>query len=243
MPMVLVMLACLPAAFGRCELVHLQFAGSGIVLGLFAMTAMPRPVRYVWAVPAFAILLLPTLRFEIELLRDDLRMVRRHSKFAANLLPSQDVAHALPYAGLGAPYAAHQPLPPGRYFSPLLWPAGTNVSDGVQIETGYYAGLVNVLSPGAIQSKLDELKAHRDVALLLQNGLLEQQFNTREDQPEVLKSFYDPWYMPRARNSPVTYAPISDFIRANYVRVTSDGALSLWQPLPRNTPSPTVRTR
>lgn len=101
----------------------------------------------------------------------------------------------------------------------------------MHVDTGFYAGLVNVFTPHAIRYKLLELERHKGEPLLLQDVPLEEQFSQKEAVPRVVRDVEEAWFVPPVRNPPITYQPIVNYILSHYRYERSVSGLSIWQPL------------
>ena len=216
-PLVTVLLIALPAAFARCDLGHLQFAATGIVLGLCLTRTMPGYGRWAWN-------LLAVITFGFSIAYNDAR-IAWHGIHAAWSRGEPASVPASP------PLHTEANFSPGKYFSPILWPFGTSLTPGVHIETGYYGGMVNVFTPDAISRKLLELQAHSRMPLILSDTSLEDQFTAFETDPSVVRSVEKGWYVPKIQHAPVTYQPLIDFIRSHYRPGASANEFRVWAPI------------
>jgi hypothetical protein len=100
------------------------------------------------------------------------------------------------------------------------------------LETGYFSGLVNVLTPSQIQSKIDELAAHPETPLLLPEGSPESAVNDHLDHMPMLHGLEQSPFLPRQRTPSLDFTPLATYINQNYapLKTNPGSGFTIWQP-------------
>ena len=225
--------ALLPSAFGRCDILHITAAIPAFVAGFASLYGMPSLRRW-WASAAIIGLILVPFG------------VRRGDRFWTKVVPEYPVLSRVvhssdpdpSYRDLNQTYVSSSNIFPSAlpcdrtYFSPVLSPVPTEPLRPRCLDTGYYLGLVDVITPEGIQYKVNELRDHQSVPLLMENRSLNEQFPILLGGMRSLARESATLWLPPRRHTPITYAPISDYILANYVPgpTLADGQLRIWYP-------------
>jgi hypothetical protein len=222
--------ALLPTALGRCDILHIAAATPAFVIGAASLYGMPSLRRW-WAVLAvLALIVIP--------------MALRRSDTLWGRVPGfATVAMFLPHGDpheqdenqryVSASGLTTDSLPCDRtYFAPSFMPVPTMPIRPACIDTGYYLGIVDVISPAAIQAKADEMRQRPNEPLLMENIPLEVQFPPQLTGVVSLYRESGSFWVPRKRNMPLTFAPIVDYIRSHYVPgpEVARGKLRIWYP-------------
>jgi hypothetical protein len=235
--------ALLPTALGRCDILHIAAATPAFVVGAASLYGMPSLRRW-WAVLAvLALIVVPTGLRRSSALWSHVPGFARVAKF----LPHEDPHERdLNQQYVSASGLTTDSLPCDRtYFAPSFMPVPTMPMNPTCLDTGYYLGIVDVISPAAIQAKVDEMRQRRNEPLLMENIPLEVQF---PPQLTGLVSLYresGSFWVPRRRNVPLTFAPIVDYIRSQYVPgpEVAGGKLRIWYPADPQTRQTCCRNR
>lgn len=117
-----------------------------------------------------------------------------------------------------------------QYFSPSFMPEPTEKFLPACLDTGYYLGFTDVITPRAIENKVSELREHAAEPLLMENTPLEAQLPRQLATMESLYSESETFWVPPVRHAPLTFAPIIDYIRHHYVKGPEavQGRLRIW---------------
>jgi hypothetical protein len=233
-PLTLAGIALLPAALGRCDLVHITAATPAFVVGLASLYGMPALQSWSAAFVLAGLVVVPAA-------------VRRSDQFWNHVPGYARLAELLQHGDSENPgdnqispvavTAASLPCD-RRYFAPSFMPLPVSPINPSCLDTGYYLAMVNVASPATVQDKVNELRQRPDEPLILENVSLERQFPTQMSDTRMLYRESGSLWAPKRRNPPVTFAPVTDYIRANYVPgpEIADGKLRVWYPShPRRT--------
>ena len=121
-----------------------------------------------------------------------------------------------------------------QYFSPSVMPIPFDRFRPECLDTGYYLGFTDVMTPATIQDKVNEMHRRPTEPLLLENTSLEDQLPLQLVSMVSLYRESGSFWVPPQRNAPLTYAPIIDYIRSHYAPGPSavGGRLRIWYPLP-----------
>lgn len=228
--------AMLPAALGRCDVLHVEAATPLFVVGTAAICAMPQ-VRRWWLPLGFVFLIaIPMLIVR----RDDIlySLAERYPKMedwadrvSEALTPSGNQAY------LSATQVPERDLPCDRtYYSPSLLLMPLEPFRLQCLDTGYYLGFTNVSTPATIEDKVEELRKHAGEPLLMELSSLEEQIPVQLATMDSLHVESESVWVPRAKHTPLTYAPVILYIKQHYVPgpTTAGGRLRIW--MPRQTP-------
>jgi hypothetical protein len=191
---------------------------------------MPSLRRWWTALAVLALIVVPTALRRSDAFWDHVPGFARAAKFLPKWDP-HDKDQNQGYVS-GARLTADS-LPCDRtYFAPSFMPVPTMPINPACLDTGYYLGVVDVVSPEAIQAKADELRRRPTEPLLLENIPLEAQFPPQLTGLAWLYRESGSFWVPRRRNVPLTFAPIMDYIRTHYVPgpEVAGGKLRIWYP-------------
>jgi hypothetical protein len=230
-PLILAGCAMLPAALGRSDILHITAATPAFVVGAASLYGMPSLGRWWLALAFIGLVLVPF-------------GVARSDRFWKHVIPGYTPSTTVARSPDSARRDTNQyyvspsnltmaSLPCDRtYFSPSFLPVPTEPMRPSCLDTGYYQGLVDVITPGTIEDKVSELRQRPSEPLLLENTSLEDQFPLELSDMESLHRESGSLWVPPARNPPLTYTPISDYIRSHYVPgpLLVDGRLQIWYP-------------
>ena len=230
-PLTLAGCAMIPAALGRCDVLHIAAAIPAYVVGVAAIVSMPT-IRRWW---------LPSALIFLVIMPRAIERVVRYAK-----LPTGNVSDpALVAQGFKDRLSDNQwyvspsnltasELPCDRqYFSPSFMPIPTEKFLPECLDTGYYLSFTDVITPRTIEYKISELSSHSSQPLLMENTPLEAQLPLQLSSPISLYAESQSLWVPPKRNPPLTYAPIIDYIRHHYVKgpETVGGRLRIWYPI------------
>ena len=231
-PLVLAGCALLPVAFGRCDLLHITAATPAFAVGTGSLLAAPRFGR-IWVV--LAVVGLIVIPFGLR--RGDrfwklVPVIHTVKNDPPLPVTSAEVFVANQFYVSGVELTAAD-LPCDRtYFSPSFMPVPTQASRLVCLDTGYYQGLVDVITPARILDKIAEMQQRPEAALILEEAPLSVQFPTELSDLESLKRDSASFWVPRARNAPVKYSAIAAYIEGHYAPgpTFANGRMRVWYP-------------
>lgn len=219
----------IPNALGRCDVIHITAAIPAFVVGVAVIGAMPGLWRW-WFPSAIVFLALFPLATP---------HVAHHVKIKTVATDPALVAQGFKgWVGDNQWYESEsrvteRELPCDRqYFSPSFMPISTHRFFPKCLDTGYYLGFTDVITPQTIEYKVQELRRHADEPLLMENRPLEAQLPLQLATLNTLYFESETFWVPPARHAPLTYAPIIRYIREHYVEgpVIHDGQLRIWYP-------------
>jgi len=226
-PMLLCGFAALPGAFGRCDLGHLQFASAAFYLGIAEIEAQPN-LRRVWSpLFLFYLVLLPYAGNFLGLV---LPKLRKHGDTAA--IAEQVKSPPVPRMESRPVLLAPCPV---IYSSPVIEPQYDLTPNEDCLRTGYFAGLIDVLTPEGIQHKIAEITSEPRRPILLPDLPIEKAFYdwTPEKDISPLLILEGGFYLPPPKNRPLDYLPIAKAIEMNYTPGPPlEGGYRVWQPNP-----------
>ncbi len=217
-PLALGGISMLPAALGRCDFFHVQFAAPAFLLGVCAIEAQPALRRW-WTPLALVFVLLPGLGLPL------IARFLHLNPIAAPVLASNDPASRVP-----PPQAPCTTLyrTPDIILPPNIAPAQAC------LQTGYFMDQVDVLTPAAIGQKIVELQSPANLPLLLDDVPLTDQILSLEDDPRALRLNELSPFTPPIRRAGVSYQPLIDFIQQNYLPdLHPIGPYRVWRPRAR----------
>lgn len=231
LPLTIAGCAMIPAALGRCDVLHIAAATPAFVVGVAAICTMPAIRR--WWLPlavVFLIIVPPRIGRVLQYLNIQPAIIHNPALLAQGFTtPISDNQWYVSPSRLTA-----SELPCDRqYFSPSFMPEPTEKFLPGCLDTGYYLGFTDVITPRAIENKVSELREHAAEPLLMENTPLEAQLPRQLATMESLYSESETFWVPPVRHAPLTYAPIIDYIRHHYVQgpVISQGRLRIWYPV------------
>jgi hypothetical protein len=242
-PLTIAGCAMLPAALGRCDLLHITAATPAFVVGVAAIYASPALRRW-WIPMAFVCLFLVP------------RTIFRILNYAG--VPTASITDpALVSQGFTKPLSDNQwyvssvsltakELPCDRqYFSPSFMPDPTEKFFSACLDTGYYLGFTDVITPATIEHKVSELRNHASEPLLMENIPLEAQLPRQLGTVETLYYESETFWVPAVRHAPLTYAPIINYIRQHYIQgpTLNQDRLRIWYPNPDMAPREETQSR
>ncbi len=225
-PMALCGFAALPAAFGRCDAGHVMLGSAALYLGMGSIETMP-VLRRSWStLLLFLMVILPafsTLQFGIAKIRHKLPPPGPdpHNLFVASAKDEQATSIVL-----SAPC-------PVVYTAPTIWPRYQHTAAQECLDTGFFAGMQDVLTPATIERKIGELTREPRRPLLLQEGPLEDQFALAptETQTAPMRAAQAAFYLPPVRHTSLDYGPVIQAIRENYSPgPVVAGGMQVWEP-------------
>jgi hypothetical protein len=119
-----------------------------------------------------------------------------------------------------------------KYFMPSMAPSPLEPFRPQCQESGYFYAMGDVITSVGIEMKLDEMRARPNEPLVLHNTPLEEEFKPDQTDLAGLRMQEVSLYVPRARNPPLTYQPMIDYIREHYTpgAVVMDGRFRVWEP-------------
>ena len=231
-PLAMAGCAMIPAALGRCDVLHIEAATPAFVLGVVAIATLPALRRW-WLPLALVFLVVVPLRISKGV---DLFKLRLYGNPDPSLVSQ----------GFTAPLSDNQwyvsparltanDLPCDRqYFSPSFMPVPTERFRPACLDTGYYVGFTDVITPSTIARKITELRNRPSMPLLMENTPLEAQLPRQLATMESLHYESETFWVPPVRHAPLTYASIIDYIRKHYVQgpEEANGRLRIWYPRP-----------
>lgn len=201
LPLGLCGLPMLTSAFGRCDVGHLTSAVPLYLLGILWLTSRPWTFR-VWLVLSCWFLL------DVGGMTRPLLKLRRVG-VALAALPSPE------------PSTATVGIPQGElYFAPLLVPANPDGSPRWGARSGYFYGIQNVLTPGDINLKAQEIEQSRAPFLLLpdDSGPPKMLFWAAEESPAEVRTAEQSVWMPRLKHPLPSTAAVTAAIENRYDR-------------------------
>ncbi len=231
-PLTMAGCAMIPAALGRCDVLHIEAATPAFVVGVVTIATMPALRR--WWLP-LGVLCLVIVPLNMGRIVDHLRIGTAESPDPA--LVSQGFATPLSdnqWYVSPTRFTARD-LPCDRqYFSPSFMPVPTESFRPACLDTGYYLGFTDVITPSTIEAKIAELRNRPFMPLLMENTPLEAQLPRQLATTQSLYGESESFWVPPIRHTPLTYAPIIDYIRKHYVPGPEEahGRLRIWYPLP-----------
>jgi hypothetical protein len=217
----LVGIAMLPAAMGRCDLGHLCSAVPLLLVGSASLLMMPA-LRWWFTAAALIVFVLP-IHFKYFL-----RPIAGGIKYRYQ--------HGRPVGT--QPEISFSALPCDRsYYAPdlVLRPDAPYKLECVDL--GYKRGLSDTYTADEIRAQITEVAERSGKPLLLRNRPLDEIFGPHEYDPSVLIRLEGrPLFMPRYRNSPLSFQPIGEYIVAHYKPgpIILNGQLRIWYPKKRS---------
>jgi hypothetical protein len=193
--------ALLPAAMGRCDFGHLLLAAPAVLLGIAAIDSRA-VLRRVWSPLAFLFIVClgPVLGFAAWM------QSRVTTPNAATVLQQN------PAVLLYTP-----PPGPEIYRSIEVVPQLTQTNTQARLDTGFFYRTTNAGNAESIEVLLKELDRTPLQPLVFIDAPLGDQLIPRD--ANLLNALgvleVSPW-LPRARNSPLTYQALIDFVQQNY---------------------------
>ena len=227
-PLMLSGFATLPAAMGRADLGHLMLGSGAFLLGVAYLEARPALRRWWRPLVIAALLVVPGLR--------TLRLVLRPARYMG--------PPAFWYVGLQngtrvAPLAATLPIEAAVPHPPCVTVLRAvtvrpryDLTPAEQcLDTGYFAGMQDVLTPAAIERKAAEITREPLQPLLLRDLPLADEFHAVEINPTLLRNLVDALSTPEPRNEPLNYDAIINAIERNYTPGPAlPGGFRVWLP-------------
>ena len=224
--------AMIPSALGRCDVLHIEAATPAFVMGVAAIATMPALRRWWFPLGLVCLVLVP-----LNMGRIVTQLGLRTDGTPDPALAAQGFTTPLPdnqwYVSLTRVSANDLPCD-RQYFSPSLMPVPTERFRPSCLDTGYYLGFTDVITPSAIERKIAELRNRPSMPLLLENIPLEAQLPRQLATTESLYGESESFWVPPIRHAPLTYAPIIDYIREHYVPgpEQAHGRLRIWYAIP-----------
>ena len=229
-PLTLAGCSMIPNALGRCDLLHISAAIPVFVVGVAAIFTIAAVRRWWLPSACLGLIIMPykaapifgRLSKPLIATRDPLLVAQGYTKEVSDnqfyVSPSNLTESELPCDR--------------RYFSPSFMPISTERFLPQCLDTGYYLGVVDVITVSTIAAKLKELQMHRGQPLLMESSPLEAQLPLQLTNNESLYSECETIWVPKVRNAPLTYAPIIAYIREHYRKgpLLLDGRLQVWEP-------------
>lgn len=233
-PLTLGGIAMIPAALGRSDMLHIASATPLFVVGVAAIFAMPLVRRWWLPLAALGLIALPPAFVRKDAILDELSsLVPSASDWADResdiLVPSQNQWY------VSATQLPESALPcDRRYFSPSFMPLPLEAFHLSCLDTGYYVGFTNVSTPATIEDKIEELRRHAALPLLMENIPLEDQIPLQLVSMDSLHVESGSFWVPPQRHAPLTYVPLIEYIQRHYVpgAVLAGGSLQIWNPRP-----------
>jgi len=236
-PLVAAGISMLPAALGRCDVLHICAATPAFVVGVATIWRMPGILRWYRPIAFAGLFVLPFC----------LNLAVRSWTDAHNLdsSPASSRNESFWQPQDNQFYVSHTALPSNAlpcdhlYFSPSYMPDPTQKFLPSCLDTGYYLAFTNVITPANINDKLEELRQHASQPLLMENSPLEKQLPLQLAKMVSLQLESASFWVPPARHPPLTYAPIIAYIRQHYIPgpIVADGKLQIWYPSSTKPPS------
>ena len=231
-PLTMAGCAMLPAALGRCDVLHITAATPAFVLGVVTIATMPALRRWWFPLGLVCLVLLPVrVHRVVEHFRHP-----THAELDPSLIAQ---GYTTPLSDnqwyVSLPRLAASDLPCDRqYFSPSFMPVPTERFRPSCLDTGYYVGFTDVITPSTIEYKVAELRKRPSTPLLMENIPLEAQLPRQLATTDTLYEESESFWVPPIRHAPLTYAPIIDYIRKHYVPgpEQANGRLRIWYPIP-----------
>ena len=258
----LVSAGSIAGALGRCDLIHVLLDPLGCWIAAFVLVGQFRIFGRVFVSAACFLFVLLNARFSVygraigwskaalpaifanEPDHSDSRLDRFIEAQSASLFGPQKAKIKLAEMRF---FAHHQRgispallygYPPGTTFeAPFSFtPSRFGTLQTKEIDPGFYFGLVNVLTPQAVQRKLAELADHPERPLLILAGNEDSCTPDPEGERHTITLYF--WYPYRAavRNPGSILEPICSFIHTHY-RVANSASpehfgYALWRRLP-----------
>ena len=218
--------AALPAAFGRCDTGHLQLGSAALFLGIASIETMPK-LRRVWTSLLLLLMVIAPFFFVIQF---------AVAKVGGKIPPPGPDPHNLPAresadaGGAGIVLSAPCPV---VYRTPTIWPTYLHTAAQECLETGFFAGMLDVLTVETIDRKVREITAEPRRPLLLQAGPLAEQFTSAPTEIETrpMRDVLGALYLPPLRHKAMDYTPVIRAIEDNYTPgPVVAGGLQIWEP-------------
>jgi len=226
-PLALAGYSMIPNALGRCDILHITAAIPAFVVGVAVICAMPTVWRWWFPTAILGLVLLPVLKSYI--------FQRLEPPSSPTPIPGGYIANMNDNQWYVSPSdLSASELPCDRqYFSPSFMPVPTEKFLPACLDTGYFLGFTDVITPKTIEYKINELKEHASEPLLMENSPLEAQLPRQLATMKTLYIECESFWVPPVRHEPLTYAPIIEYIRKHYVEgpPIADGRLRIWYPI------------
>jgi len=233
-PLTLAGCAMLPSALGRCDMWHIVTARPAFVVGVAGIFAMSS-IRRWWLPCAFlGICIIPAM----PVISGHLGFIQRIAKVSSRKSTPASAPVQLAAIDSSNGIVSHVALtiddiPCDRtYFTPVqILPFEARMRPEC-LDTGYYLDMWDVLTPDAIERKVDEMRQRPSEPLLLRTQSLEQQLPIQEDNIRILYLLELSFFVPPARHAPLSFDPVISYIRLHYVPgpIVSQGRLRVWYP-------------
>jgi hypothetical protein len=223
--------AMMSSVLGRCDMQHIYAAMPAFVVGVAALGAMPAVRRWWLPLAALVLIVVPVLL--------NSPRARQRLGFPADPEPAaENVPHApgaKPVVLETAPelnFVSSEFPCDRKYFMPSMAPSPLQPFRPQCQESGYFYAMGDVITAVGIEMKLDEMRARPNEPLVLHNTPLEEEFKPDQTDLAGLRMQEVSLYVPRARNPPLTYQPMIDYIREHYApgAVVMDGRFRVWEP-------------
>jgi hypothetical protein len=241
LPLVVAGCSMLPNALGRCDILHITAAIPAFVIGVLVIYSTPS-IRTYWTVAAIiGLVFLP--RYDDRIMH--LAFHLRHKQMPMTLDPALTSQGFTTHLGdnqwyVSPSHLTESQLPCDRqYFSPSYMPLPSSNFLLQCLDTGYYLGFTDVITPKTIEYKVEELRQRPTQPLLMESSPLEAQLPLQLASTDDLYRESATFWVPKVRHKPLTYAPIIDYIREHYLPgpVMSNGLLQIWYPKIGSTPN------
>lgn len=229
--------ALLPAAFGRCDLGHLAIAAPALLLGIAYALSHRRGLHFCFNALTAAAIIPPLagLTFSIPREINATRRVYLSREPAAldqtRLSAIQTQLVAASWSDAVATRTPQFTTPClQRYRSPILGPPSSGVTDSC-IDYTYYDATLNVFTPKAMTRVVQDLDRSPRLPIILLDIPLSENFRTAETEPLYLVGLQNALYTPPARNPPLSYDIIINYIASNYIPdASASNGLRIWHP-------------
>lgn len=230
-PMTLGGLAMLPAAMGRCDLGHLQIAAGAFLFGVGSIEAIPT-VRRWWSPLIVSVLFLPELITGVTPRIKARLQPAPTGQAAAKIHSDMQKQQGLPTLDSSPFFGQLHPPCAVVYRTPGIVLRYDQSPRSTCMDTGYYAGFIDVLTSADIAKKIAELdKAPRRPLLLVDFPLVALTETGEKNMSEMHVRLYPDFLLPRPRNRPLTYQAIVADIEQNYVPdAEPTGGFRIWRP-------------
>lgn len=230
-PMTLGGFAMLPVAMGRCDFGHLQAAAGAFLFGVGSIESIPTLRRW-WSPLIVSVLFLPELFISVA------PRIKAHlqpaptGQAAAKIRSDMQKQQGLPTLD-ASPLSGRRHTPCAVvYRTPGIVLRYDQTPLSTCLDTGYYAGFIDVFTLADIARKRAELdQAPRRPLLLVDLPLAELMETGEKSTLDMHVQLYPRFLLPRPRNRPVSYEAIIADIQRNYVPdAEPTGAFRIWRP-------------
>jgi hypothetical protein len=234
----------LAAALGRADPGHVVFNGLGLFLAsLFYVSNYP--ITWKWCRAAFVVVMIVVpgvtgirsylpliMRCGVNILSESdgdsllgRSLIKLGHGYIANFASPakqakfEDILEHAQHASVAKPVdlSILYPSSRGIFLAPFGYkPNGIGTYLNSRVEYGHFEGVENANTPGAIQEKLQEIKQHREQALLLPDHFESLcQVDVRQEKVEISLLFAFPYFGEPVHPQSIR-RPICDYILENY---------------------------